>query len=444
MKKLVLGMGISGKSAAEFLLNNKIKVMGADINLSGLKDNESIKKLMLLGLELISDESSVDFSQIDEIIVSPGISPNNKLYQEALVNNKPVIGEVELAAKHLLDKKWIGITGTNGKTTVTLLVDHLLKNNNIKSKALGNVGVPLCNIISEITDEIIVAELSSYQIETMRSKVLDVGLIMNITADHLDRYKDMHEYALAKIKITDSLKEAAVLYVHEDIFKHYYNQLDTSKTLSYGYHESNYFYTDLTSLFIKGIKIGDLPSTLKGKKSHEVENYMAAFIIAYHFKIDPKAIEKSFYDFKKPPHRLEFVLEIDGCKFVDDSKGTNLDAVIRAVESFDENIVLIAGGVHKGASYIPWKQSFAKKVRAIFAIGQSASLIYEDIGPFIPVFICKSLDEAVFKSYEFAEKGEIILLSPGCSSFDMFKDYAHRGEEFKKSVFKLYTNLLKN
>ena len=235
MKKLVLGMGISGKSAAQFLLNNKKEVIGADKNLNVLKEDEEIKKLMLQGFELVSDESSVDFACIDEIIVSPGISPHNKLYHEALLSNKPIIGEVELAALHLLDKKWVGITGTNGKTTVTLLVDHLLNNNNIKSKALGNVGVPLCNSISEITDEIIVAELSSYQIETMHSKVLDAGLIMNITADHLDRYKNMHEYALAKIKMTNSLKEGAVLYVHEDVLKHYYNDLDSSKTLSFGY-----------------------------------------------------------------------------------------------------------------------------------------------------------------------------------------------------------------
>lgn len=443
MKNLIIGMGISGRSACYYLLKEGQKVIGVDRNFETLKSNDEIKQLQKNGLDLVSEDACIDLSIIDRIIVSPGISRTHPLYLQAIALNKEIIGEVELAASQLIEKKWIGITGTNGKTTVTLLINHILNCNSIASRALGNVGEPICQLIDDIHDEVIVAELSSYQLETLESKVLDFGLIMNITPDHLDRYRNMLEYAKAKIQINQALKKKGLLFVFEDVFKEYQDSFDLSKTFSYGYSKTNHLYTDLNHIYVHNKKIACLPAILKGKKSHDLENYLAAFVIAYYLGIDPDDINNSFSSFKKPSHRLEFVDEVNEIKFIDDSKGTNLDAVIRAVESFDEDIILIAGGVHKGASYVQWKNTFEKKVRAVFAIGQAAPLIYEDLSSTLPVHICQTLDEAVYKASSFAKKGQIVLLSPGCSSFDMFKDYAHRGEEFKKSVFKLYTNMSK-
>jgi UDP-N-acetylmuramoylalanine--D-glutamate ligase len=444
MENLVIGMGLSGKSAAYYLLKKNERVLAVDKNFETLLQQKDVQQLLSLGLKLASEDSLINFDTIDRVIVSPGISLTHPLYKKALENHKIIEGEVELAAKELLEKKWIGITGTNGKTTVTLLIEHMLNCCNVKAKALGNVGKPICQVIEDIKDAFIIAELSSYQIETLHSKVIDLGLIMNITPDHLDRYANMEEYAKAKINMINALKRGGRIFVFEEVYNVYQSLFKDSSILTYGYLESNYVYTDSTDIFIEGKKVISLPECLRGKKSHEVENFLAAFIITYSLGLDPKDIKDSFSSFKKPAHRLELVFEANEIKFVDDSKGTNLDAVIKAVESFDEDIVLIAGGVHKGASYLPWKSSFSKKVRAIFTIGQAAPLIYDDLNQTVPVFICQTLDEAVLRASSFAQRGQVVLLSPGCSSFDMFKDYAHRGEEFKKSVFKLYTNKLKD
>jgi UDP-N-acetylmuramoylalanine--D-glutamate ligase len=441
MKTLVVGMGLSGRSAASYLLEINEKVIAVDSKKKVLCQSKEIQDLEKRGLEFYESCDGIDFDDIKEVVVSPGINPLNPIYKKAKELNKNILGEVELAARKLCDKYWIGVTGTNGKTTTTLLIEKILNDNFKPAKALGNIGLPLCSILSEVKNEIMVVELSSYQLETLTTKTLESAVILNITFDHLDRYESMKEYAKAKFQIIEILKPNSFVYIFEAVLDEWPFFVKSEKIRSFGYLPTSFVNTDLTFVYVNGTKVGFLPTSLQGKKSHHVENFLAAFCVAFDLGLEPFNIEKSYNSFEKPSHRIEFVKEINQVKFFDDSKGTNIDATIRAVETFDEKIILIAGGVHKGSSYKNWIKPFQNKVKAIYAIGESKNLIQQDIGHFFPVYLCKNLECAVGDAFKESFAGDVILLSPGCSSFDMFKDYAHRGEEFKKCVFKLYENL---
>lgn len=421
-------MGISGKSAALYLLNTGYRVIGIDKAFDVLKISKEILSLQEKGLVFLSEESDIDFSSIDLVVLSPGIPPSHRIYQKALSCKKKIIGEVELAMQALKNNYVIGITGTNGKTTVTLLVTHLLNEAGKKARALGNVGKPLAEAVLDIEDDIVVLELSSYQLETLFTPIIDAGVILNITPDHLDRYPSMSEYRDAKLRLKKLLKEGRMLYALEGL------GIDCD---TFGYSKSCTVSTDLTDIFVHGKREGPLPKSIAKRRSHDLENFLAAYVLIRKFGLSHREIENGFSSFKKPPHRVEFVAEVGGVRYYDDSKGTNLDAVVRAVESFDEKIVLIAGGVHKGASYKPWEFCFKDKVVAVFAIGEAKSIIEEDLRGIIPVKPCLTLKEAVVEASKVANPGSVVLLSPGCSSFDMFKDYAHRGDEFKRIVLEM-------
>ncbi|MFV0340369.1 MAG: UDP-N-acetylmuramoyl-L-alanine--D-glutamate ligase, partial [Parachlamydiaceae bacterium] len=325
--------------------------------------------------------------------------------------------------------------GTNGKTTVTLLLEHILTFAGLSAQALGNVGVPLAKHLPKLSQEAIVcAELSSYQLETMRKNSLDCGVILNITPDHLDRYKGMKEYASVKARVGLMIKPEGKLFVEEACYQHFGDLLPKDKIERYGYDWALDCATDLEYLYRHQQKVGELPSVLQGKKSHDLENFMAAYLMADYFQVPYEIIRKAYGYFEKPHHRIELISEVNGVRFYDDSKGTNIDAVIRAVETMQGPTILIAGGVHKGSSYTPWIEPFHGKVKKIFAIGEAAPIIHDELSARIPVKICSTLKEAVEESYKLAEKGDAVLLSPGCSSFDMFRDYAHRGEEFVRIV----------
>src|SRR4029077_14479995 len=213
--------------------------------------------------------------------------------------------------------------------------------------------------------------------------------------------------------------------------------LKGKKPRLYGYDKAAFISTDLSSVFSEGKKLFELPPALKNKKSHDLENLLAAFALCSDRGVLGETFLDAWLSFKKPPHRIEFVTEFQGVSYYDDSKGTNIDAVKRAVQSLEGPIILIAGGVDKCAPYTPWLEEFKNKVKLICAIGQAAAKIYEQLASHIPVMIFHSLDEAVHQATRFAQEGDNVLLSPGCSSFDMFKDYVHRGKEFQRIVHEL-------
>lgn len=437
-KVLVVGMGMSGRSAAHFLLRHGARVTGVDRDENLLKTHPEIQKLVEEGLLVQKDRDLANCQEYEWVVVSPGIAPSHPLVQSSRERGIPIMGEIELGCRSVKNPI-VGITGTNGKTTVTLLVTHVLNACGYRAKALGNVGVPFTQELMKLPSDVeIVLELSSYQIDTLDQRVLDAGLLLNITPDHLDRYGTMEAYAHSKCRLEQCIKPGRSLYVEERAWNEYRSLFSMPEKIRlYGYSERCFLFTDLVSVFRGGKKEFDLPAELKNKRSHDLENMMAAFAICSEKEITGDDFVSAWQSFKKPSHRIEFVMEHQGVRYYDDSKGTNLNAVERAVQSLDGKIILIAGGVDKGAPYVPWIEVFRNKVKYICAIGQAAVKIHEQLALHYPVIIFESLKEAVHHSARLAESGDIVLLSPGCSSFDMFKDYAHRGEEFQRIVKEL-------
>lgn len=412
MAFLIVGMGRSGCGAAQLLLSRGAHVTGCDARMESLLQTPAMESLIARGLIAVP-ESSIDIKNLalyDTIISSPGISPAHPILSAAREQNIRCMGEMELALRSIHpNQRLLGITGTNGKTTVTLMVTHVLNACGITARAVGNVGVALCGEIDTAAPtDVLVVELSSYQLEPIQLPVLDAAVILNITPDHIDRHGSMLGYAQAKFQIGRCLKPAGRLFVQADVA------------------------ADFPGL------TADLPvESYPADASHDVENARAAQLLCATLGVTASQFQQAVASFCKPAHRIEFVLRHGDVDFYNDSKGTNLDAVDRAVRAMRGPVVLIAGGVDKGFSYRAWLPTFRDKVRAIHAIGQAAPKLQQELSEVAPVRLAASLQEAVANAAADAQPGDSVLLSPGCASFDMFRDYAHRGDEFKKIVKEL-------
>lgn len=413
LRVLVLGMARSGCAAARLLLHRGALVTAADANMAILRNSPEVSQLCSEGLRAVTEQAVDAIATFDLVVCSPGIPSSHYLLLQAQEQGVNCLGEIELALRCLpKTKRFLGITGTNGKTTVTLMVAHVLKACGIPAKAVGNVGVALCGEVDHgAEDEVLVMELSSYQLERLREPVIDAAVLLNITPDHLDRHGTMEAYARAKIGIAGCLKPQGILFVHADTATEF------------------------------GYLLQDVPARVYGGVgTHDEENREAARCLCASMGVTPALFDVAVATFRKPPHRIEFVCRYSGVDYYNDSKGTNLDAVEKAVAVVPGPILLIAGGVDKGASYVPWIKTFADKVRAIYAIGQAAPKIQRELSHALTVEIAPSLEVAVWRAAAAARSGESVLLSPGCSSFDMFRDYAHRGDEFKRIVRELPDN----
>ncbi|MDR2539991.1 MAG: UDP-N-acetylmuramoyl-L-alanine--D-glutamate ligase [Chlamydiales bacterium] len=415
-KTLILGLGKSGRAAAELLLSHKRNVCGFDDDL----DLKEVAYLQELGLKRISDLRAICWEEIDQCVVSPGVNPKHVIYVEAKDRGIPIITEVELALP-FISEPLIAVTGTNGKTTVTLLVEHIFNTSGICARAVGNIGLPLCSYaLGSKKAEVLVVELSSFQLETLSSSVFDQAVILNITPDHLDRYPDIETYARAKLRLQNCIKERGSLFVHEKVVERFGFLLKKKE-----YQIFSFYQKDLACF----------PSLLYRKYAeHERENALAAWVLCKSFGISHIQFTQALTTFCRPPHRLEYIASIAGVDYYDDSKGTNVDAVISAVRAMKGEVILIAGGVDKGSSYVAWKKPFLGKVRQIIAMGLAAKKIRQELHPFIPVICVDSMQSAVVMAKKLAKEKESVLLSPGCASFDMFCDYAHRGKEFQYQV----------
>lgn len=435
-KVLVVGLGISGKSAASFLIQRGASVLGVDRNATLPQNDPVVEELCGKGLTFATEETIKSAKGFDLVVISPGIPPSHPCYNSATALGIQVIGEIELACREITGP-CLGVTGTNGKTTVTLLVDHVLKSVGRRSQAMGNVGIPLTSAMTSTTSQLereLVIELSSFQLETLESVFLDAAVLLNITPDHLDRYGSMDEYATAKIRIGNRIKPGGAFFVEENCYRDFRTLFSSMPVQLYGYSATNQVFTDLKDVFVKSKRAFELPKLLQGRKSHDIENLMAAYALCRVAGVSGEEFIRGYSTFKKPSHRIEHVRTLSGVQFYDDSKGTNVDAVIRAVQGFDCGVILIAGGVDKGFPYSSWIDEFKGKVKAVCAIGQAKERIKKDLDPKIPVTIFANLQEAVIAAARLAKEGDTVLLSPGCSSYDMFKDYAHRGKEFQRIV----------
>jgi UDP-N-acetylmuramoylalanine--D-glutamate ligase len=421
-KALILGLGISGTSAAKFLIHQGYAVTGVDRKQRSLEG----------GSFFLEDELSFE-ELFDLVVVSPGVSSSHPLIKEAKKRNIPVIGEVELALRYKKGRA-VAITGTNGKTTVTALIEHILHSAGIKARAVGNIGTPLTEFfLEEREDTIAIIELSSYQIETLSTKAFEAALILNISPDHLDRYDNYRSYAKAKAHIQHCLLSDGELFLYDEVQKEFPDFFSATCVL-FGKNEASVFQLKEKSIWKNKIFLFDFPEDLKGE--HDRLNALAAYIFCEKFGVEKEVFLLALSSFKKPPHRIEFVCDIDGVSFFDDSKGTNVEAVIEAVHSMKGPVILLAGGRDKGFSYAPWEKALQGKVRAMFLFGEAADKMSKELSLFFNVKIVDSLEHAVTEAKSLSRRGDSVLLSPGCSSFDMFRDYTHRGKEFQRFVRK--------
>ncbi len=417
MRTLIVGLGKSGRGAALLLLSKGEGAVGYDDQISSLQEDREIAELTHQGLSLCAANELGKLSHYDRMVVSPGIPPSHPLIQEAKRNHLPIIGELQLGLEHLQGKV-LGVTGSNGKTTVTLLAASILREKKIKAEALGNVGKSLTGYLAHNpSPEISVVELSSFQLELLQGKFFDAACVINITPDHMDRYRDMLSYAQTKLHLQDCVKEDGKFFLPFSLYSEYASFFREEKPIFFDEEKEE-------KLFLR---------LKKNSPFNEKTNLLSAFHLLSHVGVSEEEFATGYERFQKPPHRMEFVAEINGVSFYNDSKATNVESVLYAVGAIEKPILLIAGGYDKGLEYHAWQKAFRGKVKEVILIGACREKIAQALRE-IPVRRKESLQEAVFEAYRLAKRGDAILLSPGCSSYDMFENYEHRGKVFKETV----------
>lgn len=442
-KVLVIGAGKSGLSSAKFL-----KSKGAFVTVNDIKSERELEKEVIEMKNnnipyVLGEHNPALFTSHDLIVISPGVPHDTEPFKAARERGIEVIGELELAFR-FISTPIIAITGTNGKTTTTTLIGEMLKNAGISVFVGGNIGTPLIEYASDDSKNLAVIEVSSFQLETVRHFHPFGGVILNITPDHLDRYSGMEEYAETKMRLFEHMEsfDFAVLNADDEWIMRYKPAVlaeiylfSTKQKIKKGCYLDGVG-INVVHPALKEIEI--IPfEKIRLKGVHNMENVMASVLTALELGVSMEKIRDTLRDFTGLSHRLEFVDEIGGISFYDDSKGTNVGAVERALASFNTPVVLIMGGKEKGAGYTFLQEQVRRIVKTIIAIGEAKEKIYADLHLFTKVIKVDTLDDAVRKAYEVSKEGDTVLLSPACSSFDMFSSYAERGEKFVKSVKKL-------
>ena len=435
---LVVGLGDTGQSVLNFLANKECIIRAIDTRsiIQGLDEiKENFKEVEFFIGDSINDDIIKD---IELVVISPGISLKERYVQKALNLGISVIGDIEIFAQvKPLNSKVIGITGSNGKTTVTSLVSELLKTAGLSIIVGGNIGIPILNTLNQKAPDVYVLELSSFQLEATYSLVLETAAVLNISEDHMDRYDSIEEYAEAKYRIFNHANKI-ILNRDDDYLK---SKIDEdSLTFGINVDEKNYgIKKNGNQYFIsKGNTEIISLDEIKIKGMHNIKNIMAALALCEPFKISNDVIKSVVRQFNTPPHRVEYVESISGIDFYNDSKGTNVGATIAAIQSMTKPILLIAGGDGKNQNFKPLINPSKGRVKKIFLIGKDAKIMQEIFSKqAIPISIEKNLESAVIKSFESANMGDAILLSPACASTDMFQNYMHRGEVFKHCVSNL-------
>ncbi len=471
-KITVVGLGRSGIGAA-----NLLSELGAEVTVTDRKPEEELtdsreKLKHSIRLSLGSHPEDL-FVEADMIVISPGVPLSVLPLSKAKEKGIPIIGELELAYQIASNQTlrfdsgrsavssripFLAVTGTNGKSTTTTLLNVMLRRGGFKTILGGNIGNALSGEILKIVRsqktsiDYIVTEVSSFQLETIKDFRPKGAVILNITPDHLDRYHSLEEYAEAKTRIFDNQREGDFLLLNADAPDSV--KAAREKLKGKGDEPSIFYFSrkrEVEGIYLKGriiySNIPDLPFTphlplihadeIKIKGVHNLENAMAASAMALLAGSSLESIKDSLREFPGLEHRLEFVREKDGVRYVNDSKGTNVGAVVKSLESFNEPIILIAGGRDKAGDFSPLRSLVKERVKTLVLIGEAREKIKKSLGDLTETAMAKDLGEAVLISRSIAVKGDVVLLSPACASFDMFMDFEDRGRQFKKIVLEL-------
>jgi UDP-N-acetylmuramoylalanine--D-glutamate ligase len=447
---LIIGLGTSGISMAKFLRSVGKNVIATDIEESKA---DIAKELNELGIKTqigFHDQKTFDHAGI--MVPSPGIPLTNKFIKTALNKGVDITGELDIFTKYN-DLPIIAITGTNGKTTVTTLIGDMLKHSKMNPFVGGNIGTPLVeSLMAEKMDEkkaeVIVAEISSFQLDISKQFKPDVGVLLNISQDHLDRYENYADYTDSKWSVfkNQSFADKAVINrsIH-DFDKE--SQKLKSALITFSSNKNDFEQCNakinLKNIEMKTKNYNQKVSTENLKEFpgiHNKENIAAATLASLAMGANIHAVLEGIKNFKNLPHRMQFIKTIKGISFYNDSKATNTDAVIRAVKCLKNNIILILGGREKETKFSDLINHIKQRVKTIIAMGEASRKIYDTFEKTCPVKIVKTMKDGVQTAFATALKNDIVLLSPACASFDMYESYVHRGDDFINSVKQLETN----
>jgi UDP-N-acetylmuramoylalanine--D-glutamate ligase len=449
---LIVGLGKSGIASARFA-----KKKGALVTVTDMAGEKElgVYAAMAHKLGVIMEFGKHDietFERADLIVLSPGVPHTIPPIQRAMAKGIPVIGEFELAVRYIREPI-IAVSGTNGKTTTTTLLGSMLENSGIKVFVGGNIGNPLIDYADKTgTVDIVVAEVSSFQLDTIERFRPRVGVLLNITEDHLDRYPDFKFYARSKGRLFENQQhdDIAVLNGSDPIIDSVTQDLHARKLL-FCHQENSRVKDRAAALIRRGDSSTPANITIRMKAHqkislhlsgthfpgrHNLENAAAASLAALAAGATPEGVQSALNDFKGLPHRIEYIATIDHVRFFNDSKATNVDAVIRALETFEEPIILIMGGRDKGGDFHKLTEPIRRHIKKLILMGEAKHKIKSVLEDNYreSVQTASSMETAVISAYHSASPGDIVLLSPACSSFDRYGSYAERGEDFRRVI----------
>lgn len=442
---LVVGAGKTGISVARFLLRR-----GALVTLTDSKDigelDVQVRALLSAGVRAeLGKYPDVHPGAFDLVVVSPGVPPGIPPVAAARRNGKPVTGELELAYRHARAPV-VAITGTNGKTTTTALVGEIFKSAGYRTLVGGNIGTAMVDLVEDYgPEDIIVAEVSSFQLETVESFRPRVAAVLNIAPDHLDRHGTIENYIAAKARVFARQGPADFTVLNYD---------DRRTRELAGLSKAEVIFFSRRHNLEKGVLVhngmitvrrdGDETGIIDASQvaipgAHNLENALAAVAITRALGVDPRVIAKTLRGFTGVEHRLETVADIEGVRYVNDSKGTNPEASIKALEAFDRPVILLAGGRNKGSDFSSFARLVRERVRLLVLLGECAGEIEQAVrdAGFSNITRVTGFREAVLEAYRAARPGDVVLLSPACASWDMFRNYEERGNLFKDIVREL-------
>ncbi len=443
-KITVVGLGVSGLWTARWLGRQGAGVTVSEIRSEQELDQKALEELRDTKVTLeTGGHKEETFLGADLIIVSPGVPHDMPLLREAIQRGVRVMGELEFASR-LIQTPIIAVTGTNGKTTVTEFVGLMLRRGGLECFVGGNIGTPLMAYVAgEQQADYLVIEVSSFQLDTIETFCPFISVILNVSPDHLDRYSSYQAYVESKLRIFENQGAGSYLILNDDDPTLSATKPSTQvSVLRYGIEKKEGRHAVLDGKQVK-TNLNDTEDIWFSLESfgllggHNLENLLGSVLVGLEAGLSPGVIQAAIEGFKGLPHRLEKVGEFDKVLFYNDSKATNVDAAVKAVQSLDRCLILIAGGRDKGADYGPLVRASKGRVRGCVFLGEARELLAKSFDGVIPYSMAGDMEEAVSRAFSIARPEDVVLLAPACSSFDMFSDYSHRGRVFRRAVEKL-------